>query len=476
MLKGETIIELTDVKSGKVEVHKDTNMVTNALTDIINMPMKMMRYYNAYESDDKFFPVISKLIGGVVLFPDTLEEDADSYYAPYNVDATGFAGAVVNSGTNKRRGSRNENETERITDDQGHPIGYKFVWDFATSQANGDIACVCLTHPTAGYNWYGCDDGTGRNVLISEFSEDTTSQSVQLSNSRPCVVGTWRYMDPDTGCIYSVQNRSDGKGWDFYKSNMVNGVSPVKLFDNRTAWDRATKDSNNYRYAFTAPLPEKADTSEFWNLVNNGGSVGICPWKKDWLYLVCCTGNSSGTAKVAWAKINMKTGEWTEGLWSAVSAFLSAPADRMVANGDYVYILSNNKKGFYKININNPADVSLIAAPDGFTLADALINKLPNGVIIGSNYYMANDVIWKCANGRVGVTDTNHAAVGNGPYMIGGSFDNSKISYSSNYRDNITRRLILCPQYLATINNLSQPVTKTADKTMKITYTITETE
>ena len=32
------------------------------------------------------------------------------------------------------------------------------------------------------------------------------------------------------------------------------------------------------------------------------------------------------------------------------------------------------------------------------------------------------------------------------------------------------------PQYLATINNLSQPVTKTADKTMKITYTITETE
>jgi hypothetical protein len=28
--------------------------------------------------------------------------------------------------------------------------------------------------------------------------------------------------------------------------------------------------------------------------------------------------------------------------------------------------------------------------------------------------------------------------------------------------------------YLATINNLSEPVTKTADKTMKITYTIEE--
>ena len=30
--------------------------------------------------------------------------------------------------------------------------------------------------------------------------------------------------------------------------------------------------------------------------------------------------------------------------------------------------------------------------------------------------------------------------------------------------------------YLATINNLSSPVIKTADKTMKITYTLTETE
>ena len=30
------------------------------------------------------------------------------------------------------------------------------------------------------------------------------------------------------------------------------------------------------------------------------------------------------------------------------------------------------------------------------------------------------------------------------------------------------------PFYLGTINNLGTPVTKTADKTMKITYTLTE--
>ena len=36
------------------------------------------------------------------------------------------------------------------------------------------------------------------------------------------------------------------------------------------------------------------------------------------------------------------------------------------------------------------------------------------------------------------------------------------------------RELYLYTPYLATINNLSSPVIKTADKTMKITYTITE--
>ena len=36
------------------------------------------------------------------------------------------------------------------------------------------------------------------------------------------------------------------------------------------------------------------------------------------------------------------------------------------------------------------------------------------------------------------------------------------------------KELIKDPRYLATINNLSEPVVKTASKTMKVTYTLTE--
>ena len=36
MLKGKTVIELTDVHTGQTEVYEDTNMVTEALMDIFN--------------------------------------------------------------------------------------------------------------------------------------------------------------------------------------------------------------------------------------------------------------------------------------------------------------------------------------------------------------------------------------------------------------------------------------------------------
>lgn len=47
--------------------------------------------------------------------------------------------------------------------------------------------------------------------------------------------------------------------------------------------------------------------------------------------------------------------------------------------------------------------------------------------------------------------------------------------WSSSYLNQYRMTYILTP-YLVTINNLSQAVVKNADKTMKITYTLTEKE
>ena len=52
-------------------------------------------------------------------------------------------------------------------------------------------------------------------------------------------------------------------------------------------------------------------------------------------------------------------------------------------------------------------------------------------------------------------------------------FAASIVPDSTSSRYNYYRAMCM---YLATINNLETPVVKTSDKTMKITYTITETE
>ena len=48
MLKGKTIIELTDVKTGKKERYEDNNMVTGAIDDII---LKRKKYDGLSKSE-----------------------------------------------------------------------------------------------------------------------------------------------------------------------------------------------------------------------------------------------------------------------------------------------------------------------------------------------------------------------------------------------------------------------------------------
>lgn len=461
MLKGETIIELTDVRTGEVEVHKDSNMFTNAIADVINTPSTFCQFDRFVNITDSLFPILDKLLGGVVLFPEALEEDATKYFAPYSVDATGFAGNVVNASTETRRGSKNLNESEPVLNDDGETIGYKYVWDFGTSQANGAIACVCLTHPTAGYNWYGCEDGNGRLVRIATINNKVNgnypnSGSTQLSGDRVALAASKFYYS-EKGNLYSIIG-----GKDIYISSFVDGKTAVGL-------------SNVHFRAFeNAAYGKKVFTIEGSEYVSASGSKQLMKLSEGFAIGLCHSNNSSGSATVKWIKINMSSGAYTEGTWT-INAQVHDAYGRCVCYAGYLFWMASNVKGIYKINIDNPTDVTLISAPEGKTLSTSgIMNILPNGVIIGSNYYMAADAIHMCSNGGNGTTDTYRPGISNGLFCIGGSYNNSW--GGSSYCNFIDYYFTFITPYLATINNLQSPVVKTADKTMKITYTITETE
>lgn len=194
-------------------------------------------------------------------------------------------------------------------------------------------------------------------------------------------------------------------------------------------------------------------------------------------------GNASGDAAMLWIKISKTDYSMVEGSWTLSNAYLMAVGERATDSSfpervcrccmrsGYLYVLAYNKKGIYKINVKNSADITLI--PFGFTSSGKplcesgtceLYLTLIGDLIIGTDFQItADDTVLKTkGNQRL-----NHAAT---PLF---QYKQFLLGWGGSYGKEYRTMYLLTP-YLATINNLSSAVVKTTDKTMKITYTLTE--
>lgn len=147
-LKGHTTIELTDVNTGEKEVHEDDNLVTTALQQLLSykgvFDVGQVNYALApYAYANKEFSLVRNT-GGLLLFDGTIEEKADMIYPPAGISLVGCGSHIAYAGENLMAGSYNKAESGKVDN------GYKHVWDFGTSQANGQIACACLTTCAGG--------------------------------------------------------------------------------------------------------------------------------------------------------------------------------------------------------------------------------------------------------------------------------------------------------------------------------------
>ena len=199
MLKGKTVIELTDVHTGKKEHYEDTNLVTEAAMDVLNCNIKGMLYnsttFNGSTGDDWMLPLKKNIMGGILLYQNALEERADNIYAPLNNPLIGYASDDANNTEDIRRGSRNLTESKEVDG------GYRFVWDFATSQANGTISAICLSNTLAGKGtqyfpdkeYYSTNmmQEKERNMPVTTWSELVPGQQMfRINISLTACVGT----------------------------------------------------------------------------------------------------------------------------------------------------------------------------------------------------------------------------------------------------------------------------------------------
>ena len=122
----------------------------------------------------------------------------------------------------------------------------------------------------------------------------------------------------------------------------------------------------------------------------------------------------------------------------------------------------------YRINTTNVANIELV--PDiSYTSSHIWTYIVDDDIVINGWYFLDGEP-------KLYVRDTPDAS-----YVAWGRNQMSRYKtyaireWMYRYSEyTLYRELYLFTPYLATINNLGTPVIKTADKTMKITYTITE--
>ena len=195
------------------------------------------------------------------------------------------------------------------------------------------------------------------------------------------------------------------------------------------------------------------------------------------------SGNSSGNATMLWIKIKKSDMTHTEGSWTLTNAALKpvgsfredsyypATNRNAVLRGGYLYVLGYDNTCVYKINLSNSTDITKISL--GFTSeAKSICGSgscevrlmLVADVIIGYDFIIdINDNVSQTSGG----TRMGHIAT---PLF---RYKEFMLAWGGSYGNEYRYNFMLTP-YLATICNLSQAVVKNADKTMKITYTLTE--
>lgn len=460
-LKGTATIELTDVNTQEVETYVEENMVTNAVNNILGLnPMAVFYCEEEYNTGivwtDNLMPICPNMIGGILLFSKALEEDADNIYVQSDNLPVAYASNDVNSTANTARGSLNQTESKTLDN------GYKFVWEFTASQGNGTIAALALTSALGGQNGFGSG--------VADASTFLQLKEVDIGNlglAKQMVLFETAEVDFENDILYSLT---------FEDSSVRVRKVRIPIFS-----IGLNENINDSTYTVLEDKAIPASTFQFLGSYTLYGE--FLDGKDGYWYGFSNEENSSGDATMLWVKISKTDYSIEEGSWTISNAYLQAVGERAtdssypericnccMRNG-YLYVPAYNKKGIYKINVSNSADVTLI--PFGFTSGGKPLCEsgtcelhltLLGDLIMGADYQItADDTIIKTkGNARL-----NHAAT---PLF---QYKHFLLGWGGSYGNEYRTMYLLTP-YLATINNLSSAVVKTTDKTMKITYTLTE--
>lgn len=511
MMHGHATITLTDPTTGQVtDRREEDNIVTDVIKDMMRYnPFGVRDLGNGMNGSVGYiWPLAEQAYGGILLFGETNTEDAASYWPGPDNPIRGYASMDNTTVTDPMRGTYNEKESGPVAK------GYRWVYDWPTDRGNGEIKSISLTHRKTGQQYWGNSlYGTGNNTysvrpILFNGTSSTIVDRFYTPNYDYPLTSIWC----DRQGIRSV-TASDN---DLLLQYIIaeNPTSSLHLTITGYAWDPDTFGLTSNPNAWGAKTTCDATIPGNWARCT-GNKYGYKDvqyvggnWAGGILHLYKWAGNESGDATITHATVTTTGTVNVETITSPVQ--LAAPTitsdggyqeynDKgagIIRNG-YLTAMGYGHTRFWRIPLNDPSHPQDIPIPSD-TTADAWrgiayrftsgIDGTPVSIWTSYGQWTLRGTQW------VRTVGTEGSFAGHFYYVDSGNNDAPHFVYRSDRADTVPCRLGpytlyldidgnnvdfgvavgLDLRYIATVNNLAEPVTKTSDRTMKITYTLTE--
>lgn len=447
MIHGKTKIELYNPNTKIKQIVKSENTFQKSVL-AHQFPMMPWLRENPFNNSEWANSPIVAMVGGLLLFKEPIQ--VGSVYMPAgNVMVGNASNGIVNTGNPNELGSYNEAESS-LGD-----TSFTQVFDFTTSQANGNIACACLTSKWGGYAGYGNSSMTGKSTTLRpDIYHENTSEKVQMAEN--------------------------GRGYSFSLAENVITVNEYRLMSTVGTIFTGNHTSTTHDVTDIPISGASGILGLAWHYVGNN-KFAIIP--------VCRSYEVSTGNSFYWWEYDCANDTITR------KSFVNSSSDTIVAKGSFDMRDASCPIFFKDGNmcIINSTDTALLFFN---TSNGALVYKTTSSRYFASSYANKRYSVGMISNGLylAQTTDFNYYMIDvvkgtEKPTNWNLQFDSSQATrelFMTDFDGQGLARFILNagnknssyiaqnPMYLATINNLDSYVTKTANQTMKVTYTLTE--
>ena len=426
-IKGHMRLELHGCRETDVIEHD--NHMTEALEKILTGSGLWIDLADLW--GDAMCPTYQKAFGGIQLLDTVLPDDALTVPGGTEVTACASYG-IANNDTALTQGSYNTKES--VLDWPSKKMTY--VYDWTTNQGNGTIGSAALT----GIQMGQCGFGDAAVAIGSSTTNNIQTYSgsnyiYSPSDGKPFLVND-QY-------AYAIREAKDDRIYVIRYTSNRQSVSP---FSNNPIASGSTCAQIAYE-EFEVMKSEIFQTEYYYT---DGVNVYFAPKYKI---------NKNETAFMTILRTDSMTTE-------TISIKNTTGNDISFTNGFEVYnnhlYTTNGNSTLFEIDLANTADIKSYVIGSRYIALNRIANLRSGKLYIDSyGQTVVFDTVTKSIKAsKLANNRFNNICSSNMFKSIHRKFDETKLLEVVNFA------------YLSTINNLDKPVQKTADKTMKVTYTI----